>query len=198
MQDTESTPPDGTAPELTGSTLSPWKIAGWVCAGVVIVSVSACVIMAAIRSVGLTEVTVTALNREDEPRDHNLPLVKQKEALPDYELTVLLTNGRKLRLGTKPDSSAVDGLTWKLAEPVSVADVATVRLQERDKVISDAVAEVQVVDETVTERGYRFDFATERSTSVGVASFFVTAIGKAITAGFCIAVILLVLALFCG
>ena len=193
MQET----PEAPTPEGSQQTaMSPWRLTGWLCAGVITVSVVSCVIMAAIRSTGLTQITVTALDEAAEPRDHDLPFIKQKEALPDYELTLILTNGGTVRLGAKPDNSAVDGLTWHVNDPVSISDVASVRLQEQDKVISDAVAEVQILGASTTANGYRFDFVSERSTSVGVKSFFGTPIGKAITAGFCIAILLIVLRAF--
>ena len=143
--------------------MSPWRLTGWRCAGVIAVSVVACVILASVRSTGVTKITVTALDEASEPRDHNLPFIKRKEALPDYELRLILTNGDKVRLGAKPDTSAVDGLAWHVNDPVSIADVASVRLQEQDKVISDAVAEVQILGDSTTENGYRFEFASERS-----------------------------------
>ena len=177
--------------------ISAWRITAWLCAGVIFASVVACVGMAAIRSKGLAQITVTALDADSEPRDHHLPLVKRKEALPDYELVLILSDGRRIRLGAKPDTSAADSLTWHVSDPVSVADVASVRLDEQDKLISDAVAEVQIVDDSTTSGGYQFQFASQRSFSVGVRSFFGTPIGAAIAAGFCIAVLLMVLSAFC-
>ena len=104
--------PETPAPEETSRTaISAWGLAGRVCAGVVVASVLACVIMAAVRSTGLTEVTVTALDPDAEPRDHKLPFVKQKEALPDYQITINLDSGDQIQLGAKPDTSAADGLT---------------------------------------------------------------------------------------
>lgn len=153
--------------------------------------------MAALRSDGLVKVTVTALDGTTEPRDHNLPLIKKKESLPDYQVILNLTNGQHVRLGVVPDKSAVDGLTWDLSEPVCLADIAGVRLQEQDKVVSDAVTEVQITSDSVTQDGYRFDFSSKRSTSVGVRSFFGTPIGQAIVAGFAIAVLVLILSMFC-
>lgn len=113
--------------------ISPWRIVGWACAGIIVVSVGACVVMAGIRSVGLTQVTVTALDADSEPRDHSIPFIKQKEALPDYEVVVVLATGGWIHLGARPDQSAVDGLTWRLTEPVSVKDVAGIRLQDQDR-----------------------------------------------------------------
>lgn len=182
---------------VPATTTSPWRVIGWVCAGVIVTSVISCIVMAAVRSVGLTQITVTALDGESEPRDHKIPFVKQKESLPDYELKLVLSGGQTLRLGAKVNVSAVDGLTWHLPDPVSVAEIATVHLQEQDKIVSDAIAEVELTGDTVVDRGYRFDFATERSFSIGVESFFATPIGKSIAAGFFIAVLMMLASIFC-
>lgn len=175
---------------------SPWRLMGWLCAAVVASSVVACLVMAGVRSKGLVQITVTALDAASEPSDHNLPFVKKKEALPDYELSLILVDGRKVQLGAIPDTSAVDGLTWNVNDPVSITDVASVRLREQDKLFSDSVAEVQIDGESTTQNGYRFDFALKRSVSVGVKSFFRTPIGQAISTGFCIAVVVMVLSIF--
>ncbi len=68
--------------------MTAWRITGRVCAVVVLVSVLACVWMAIARSRGLVAVTVTALDPAAEPSDHKIPFVKQREALPDYELSL--------------------------------------------------------------------------------------------------------------
>jgi len=178
-------------------TMPPRRVIGWICIAVVVVSLVSCVVMAGMRSEGLVQVTVTALDEAAEPRDHNIPLFKKKEALPDYQLIVNLKNGELVRLAVMPDKSAVDGLTWDLSEPVCLHDIASVRLQEKDKLISDAVTEVQITSDSVTKDNYRFDFSSKRSASVGIRSFFGTPIGSAIVAGFAIAVVLLLLSLFC-
>ena len=171
---------------------SPWKLIGWICVGIVAASVIACIALAAVRSDGLSSVTVTALPGTKEPRDHGLPFVKQKEALPDYELTVVLSSGEKINLGAKPDTSAAAGLTWEVERAVSTTDIASIRLDEQDKLVSDAVTEAQFDGESVTQGGYRFDFTTQRSVAVGVQSFFGTPIGKAIAAAFFIAFLLII------
>lgn len=175
---------------------SPWRIVGWLCIVVIVGSVLACGGIAAARSTGLTAIEVTATDASMEPRDHKIPLVKQKEALPDYELILLLKDGRKVSLGARPDTSAVAGLTWEVSDSLSVADVTSVRLREQDKVISDALAEVQISEAPVTEKGYRFEFTTARSLAVGIHSFFRTPVGNAICVGFGVAVFLLVVRYF--
>ncbi|MEX2114771.1 MAG: hypothetical protein WD845_16380 [Pirellulales bacterium] len=158
----------------------------------VIASVVACVVMATARSNGLVAVTVTATDPKAEPVDHVLPLVKQHESLPDYELVIEMTRDRTQYLGTKPNESAVNGLSWRLNDPVSLAEIATVRLREKDKVISDELAEVHVTAASVTSNGYRFDFQTTQSFGLGVRAFFVTPIGMAISGAFFLGVLLLV------
>lgn len=110
-----------------------------------------CVIIAAIRSEGLTQFKVTALDEDAEPRDHGLPLIKQRDAFPDYEIVVMTQDGFKTRLGAKPNTLAKDGLDWTLNDPISVAEITGVRLQDQDKVISDAIAEVQITDKSVPQ-----------------------------------------------
>ena len=176
--------------------ISPWRLTGWICVGVIVASVASCVLLAALRSNGLTAVKVTALDGFPEPRDHQLPLIKQKEALPDYELFLMLHNGRRVHLGAKPDTSAARGVVWQVADPVSLADISAVRLREQDQLLSDALAEVHITGPTTTAVGYRFDFSSERSLSVGIQSFFATPIGLAIAAGFTIAVVLLLVRAF--
>ena len=162
--------------------------------GVIALSVGVCVALAVMRSNGLTSVTVTALDPQAEPRDHDLPLVKQKEALPDYRVTVILNDGEWVKLGTKPDTSAAEGLTWQLSEPVSLAAITSVRLDDVDKVVSDTIAEVEFGSGVpVEEKGYRFEFTAERSFAVGVQSFFGTPVGQAIAVGLCLAILAVVL-----
>jgi hypothetical protein len=176
---------------------SPWQMIAWLFVGTIALSVVLCMVMAAVRSNGLTEITVTALDQADEPRDLNIPFLAKNQSLPDYEVSLILVGGGKVRLGAKPDTSAVNSLTWQLSDPVSIADVASVRLDEQDKVVSDAVVEVQALSGSTTEKGFRFDFATERSMSVGIKSFFGTPIGQAIVAGFFIAVLMMFVRVFC-
>ena len=178
--------------------MNPWRITGWACAAVIVGSVIACIVMAISRSDGLVSVTVTAIDPAKEPTDHNIPLVNQREARPDYELSLIGDNGDARYLGIKPDQSAAAGLTWHIDDPVSVTQIAAIRLQEKDVVMSDALAEVQLGQPIVESNGYRFEFATQRSFSVGVRTFFATPIGIAIASGFFIAVLVLILANFCG
>jgi hypothetical protein len=119
--------------------------------------------------------------------------VKKKDALPDYQVLVILHEGRRINLGVKPNTSAISRLVWQLSDPVSSTDVATIRLQDQDKVVSDVLAEVHFSDSPVESENYRFEFRTKRSFNVGLHSFFGTPIGKAISAAFIIALLIVIL-----
>ena len=184
--------------QSAASRVSAWQITRLICFGVVAVSVLSCVAIAVSRSNGLTEVKVVAVDPDAEPRDHDLPLIKAHEALPDYELVVYHSSGLTTNLGTKPNTSAADGLTWTLNAPVPVCEIAGLRLQDQDKLVSDAITEVQIVSESAESDGYRFEFQTEHSASVGVQSFFRTPIGLAISAAFFLAVLLMLASAICA
>lgn len=179
--------------ETTPSVPSPLRFIGKICSWTLAGSIGACLIIAGLRSSGLTEVAVTALDAEAEPRDHGLPFVKKKDALPDYQVLVVLHEGRRINLGAKPNTSATSRLVWKLSDPVSSTDIATIRLQDQDKVVSDVLAEVHYSDSPVESGNYRFEFRTERSFNVGLQSFFGTPIGKAISAAIVIALLIVIL-----
>ena len=169
---------------------SPWRIIGWACLGVIAASVLACLGIAATRSSALASVT------DNEPQDIKVPLADPKSVLPDYQLIVALIDGGQISLGQKPNTSAVGGLTWQVANSLSVADVSRIRLEDVDVAVSDTIAEVQIRDGVVTENGYQFEFGVERSMLVGIQSFFKTPIGAAIAAGFGIAIVIMVLVVF--
>ena len=187
----EETP---TSPVTATGVQSMWGATKQICLAVVVMSVLACVGIAIQNSSGLTQVKVTAIDPTAEPRDHKIPFFKQKDALPDYELIVYLNDGGRQKLGTKPNQSAAEGLQWAVSDPVSVTEISGIGLFDHDKVISDAITEVQITDDVVLAGNYKFEFTTQHSISVGVRAFFRTPIGKAISAAFFIAFLLLLLA----
>jgi hypothetical protein len=168
----------------------------WFCMAAIIGSVLSCVVLAINNSNGLVAVKVTAIDPAKEPKDLKVPLANPGNAAPDYELTLIDELGNSRYLGEKPNESAAEGLTWQLADPVSVSRIATIRLREKDMVMSENLAEIQVHGDLVESKGYRFEFQTERSFSAGVQAFFRTPVGIAIAAGFFLAVVVLVIALF--
>ncbi|HBE70373.1 MAG TPA: hypothetical protein DDW52_19665 [Planctomycetaceae bacterium] len=184
-----------TTTDSTDAVKSLWRVMMTICACVVLASILSCLAIAEFRSSGLTRVTVTAIDAAAEPKDHSIPLIKRKDALPDYEVLVFLNDGERIDLGTRPNSSAADGLTWALNDPVSVSDVAGVRLQDQDKLVSDAITEVQITGPSVSSDNYTFEFTTERSASIGFQSFFRTPVGKVISGAFFIALVVVIVCL---
>ncbi|WP_417388895.1 hypothetical protein [Gimesia sp.] len=183
-------------PQAVKSSVSPWKITSWIGCLVIIGSVLACVVIAATQSEGLKEVKVTALDAAAEPRDHDIPLIRQQEALPDYELLIITRQRIGYKLETKPDTSATEGLVWKLKKPIGIHDIVGIRLQDQDKLLSDALVEVPFSRDPVVADNYRFEFQTVYSAQVGLESFFQTPIGLAIAFAFVIAVLLILVNYF--
>ncbi|MFZ9091620.1 MAG: hypothetical protein ACO3FE_16200 [Planctomycetaceae bacterium] len=173
-----------------------WKIMRSICSVVILLSVLGCIIVAYQQSVGLTAVTVTSLNPENEPRDPGLPLLDQKHTLPDYAVRIQLTSGRKIDLGSKPNTSAAEGLTWQLNEAVAVSSITSVVLREQDQVVSDTLEEVQVTADLVRTDSWQFQFQTQKSFATGLRAFFGTPIGLAICAAFFVAAFLMALDFF--
>ncbi|QDT92732.1 hypothetical protein [Gimesia algae] len=196
MTDAPESDPQQPDPQAVKTAVSPWKLTSWVCCIVIIGSVLSCVIIAAMQSEGLKEVKVTALDAAAEPRDHDIPLIKQKEALPDYELLIITQELIGYKLGAKPDTSATEGLVWRLKKPINIDDIVGIRLQDQDKLISDALVEVPFSRDPVTAGNYRFEFQTVHSTQLGVESFFRTPIGISIVCAFVIAILLMLFAYF--
>lgn len=174
-----------------------FRAAKWFFVLVAVGSLLACVALAYQQSVGVVAVTVTATEEAVEPETggllSKLPLLGAKEKQPDYDLSLRLTSGRTVSLGTKQDQTAAQGLSWTLNDPVSVSEVASVRLRERGRYLSEPVVEVPLQPDGAAAKGYQFSFVLERSFAVGLHSFFGTPIGKAIAAAFFIAILALLL-----
>jgi len=165
----------------------------WLCGVVIVICIAASIGVSFARSRCLSSIKVTAIDPSIEPRDHKIPFFKQKEALPDYQIVIRNRNRWiSSKLETKVDQSAVDGLNWQLAHPISFKDISLIQLRDKDKIISDPIAEVSVLGDSIEEAGYRFDFSFERSLSVGFTSFFDTQVGMAIMTGFCSVIVILI------
>jgi len=176
--------------------MSSHKLTTKIGVALVVLSVSVCAIVAFNRSRALVAVTVTAIDPAQEPSDHDIPFLKRDEALPDYALYLLDDNGNARFLGVKPNESAENGLSWTLDEPRSISLISTVRLTEKDKLISDELAEVHITSDTVETDQYRFEFQVNRSFAAGVDGFFRTPIGMTIAIAIGIAVLCVILPAF--
>ncbi|MAT15150.1 MAG: hypothetical protein CMJ46_07750 [Planctomyces sp.] len=157
----------------------PYKLVGWICVGLLIAAVASSLYMAKLRSTTLKSVKVTFVG-EEELRDHDLPLIKQREALPDYGLYLNHRRHGRILLNTHLDQSAKEGLAWDDFEEYSVEDISAVRLFDEDKIISEDLAEVRISAEPVTLNEYQFEFTVEESFDVGLKSFWDTPVGTAV------------------
>ena len=157
-----------------------WQLTKLVCRVVFMTSIIYCVWIAAVRTKGLVSVKVTALSASAEPHDYDIPILKQNNALPDYEIIVTLVSGLTINLGAKSNESAINGLTWTLNDPVSTPEIVSVKLQEQGLFDSETLTEVQITNKVTKSGNYRFEFTTERSASLGVEAFLMPPIGPAI------------------
>ena len=171
-----------------------WRIVQWAGGLTVLGCIVACLIIAVQQSNGLTSVTVVAVDENAEPRDPGIPLIGDGDRLPDYRLVVKASGNRSIDLGTKPNESARNGLTWHLPQPIPTNEIASIRLEDEDAFFSDLIAEVQFADGPIDTEKFQFRFETTRSFAAGVRSFFRTPIGLAITAALMIAIVVILLA----
>jgi len=152
-------------------------------------------VLSAINSEGIDSVTVTFVGPGDEVRDNVVLGIGKEDERPDYRLDIVHGQGRH-RCGTVLNRSAAEGITFTVADDISISRVQELVLVEDDKLQDDTVARVQPSGETISAGGYRFDVTTSRSFKVGLDWFFSTEVGKAISLGITIGIVVVILAMF--
>ena len=157
----------------------------------VLVLAFALVAGAVLNSERLDTVTVRFQGPGEEVRDARLPGADPEDALPDYRLDIVHTEGR-FRAGTWPNQSAAEGLVFTVAEDIPLRQVQELVLVEDDRLKDDPLVRVQHTDQTMSAKGYTFTTSASRSMAVGLGWFFATAVGKAILAGITLAVVILI------
>ncbi len=152
-------------------------------------------VLSAVHSEGVDSVVVTFVGPGDEARDKAILGFGKEDVQPDYRLDVIHSQGSH-RCGTVLNRSAADGITFVVADDVPLGLVQELVLIEDDKLQDDTVARVQLAGKSASANGYRFDVATSRNFKVGLDWFFSTAVGRAISAGITIGIIVVIVAIF--
>ena len=153
----------------------------WVAVASVIATAGIGLMMARTHGRFISEISVRVQDAEIEKGlDPQLPLANLADSLPDFEV-VLELNGDEWYLGAHYNQSAINGLVWTPSEPVLLSDVDWIRLQERDPVVSDVVAEYQPRKRFTEANGFEFDISLESDWVVGVSEFTPTKSGRWIT-----------------
>jgi len=179
--------------QLEKHSKSVWHLSKIVACSLIVLALAASIFIGASKNKGLETITVTAISADKEPKDHNIPLFKRKEALPDYEVHVVYKNERTETLGARPNMSAANGITWTCSEPIAIYEIASIRLSDKDQMSSDVLQEVSIGKGEVTSGNYVFKFETASSASIGLWSFFKTPLGLAILGVVAIAVLLMLI-----
>lgn len=141
----------------------------------------------------LKAVEIRLLPDQADYNDRRIPLLtKGADYLPDYQLQYQLGDHWN-NIGTIPNKSAKDWLTYDLAVEPCRSLVQRVRVVEDDPLEDDLLDEVALLPSTAQGTMFEFRFHSGYSFKAGLDWFFDTPIGKAIAVGISIAIALLVL-----
>jgi hypothetical protein len=173
--------------------MSTWRIAQFVIGAVLILLVALFVAGGLANSNAITQVRVQLLPGKEESNDHHLLGIGDGDKLPDYTVRIR-TNDRWMQIGTQLNTSAADGLNFPLAESLPVRQALEIQLVEDDKLENDILEQLPINGTKLTGNRFAFEIATERSSRAGMEWFFDTPVGKAISIGITIAVVVVILA----
>jgi hypothetical protein len=149
---------------------------------------------AALNRTALTAVVVQLRPGVEEPGDHHLLGVGAKDKLPDYELSFRTRQDGWQTLGEHRNTSAKDGLEFRLSEPYPLRKVEELRLVEDDHLENDVLEQLAVTGNNLVGKAFDLKIQTTESWAAGAQWFWDSPIGKAILAGISIAVVILILA----
>jgi hypothetical protein len=141
----------------------------------------------------ITQVRLRLLAGSEEPRDHQLPGFGDDDLLPDYMLRVY-TGDRWRQIGTRPNTSAKDWLTFPVTDPMPLRHAFEFQLIEDDKLEDDVLEVVPIIGNRLKGKNFEYEVSTEGSLKSGMEWFFETSVGKAISLGITIGIVVLILA----
>jgi hypothetical protein len=147
-------------------------------------------------------VTSVAIRLNEGVREHRDPTILglgREHQLPDYRVKLHVTKRfLNIDLGTKLNTSATNWLEYPVKDIVPLRHVQEVLIVEDDKVASDILERFQIVDQTAQGKSYHCRLNMTRSFEAGMQWFFSTPVGKAVSIGIIILVVLIPIALLKG
>jgi hypothetical protein len=173
--------------------MSAWKLVKFVCLALAILLVAVFAAGSLMNADAITQVRVQLLPGKEEPGDHHLLGIGEEDRLPDYSIRIR-TMDHWQQIGTRLNTSAGHGISFPLAAPISLRQASELQLIEDDKLENDVLEQLPISGTTFAGERFEFEISTERSSKAGMEWFFDTPVGKAISAGITIAVIVLILA----
>jgi hypothetical protein len=171
-----------------------WRIARIVAGALLILLFSAFVLGCLLNAEAIKEVRVRLKPGAEEPGDHHLLGIGDRDKLPDYSLRIR-TRNRWAAAGTQLNTTAANWLVFPVKAALPLRHALELQLVEEDKLENDVLEQLPLTAMTITGKQFEFQIGTERSFESGMEWFFDTPIGKAISLGITIAVIAVILAL---
>lgn len=149
-----------------------------------------------------TIVSSVAIQLNEGAREHRDPTILglgKEHQLPDYRVKLHVTKRfLNIDLGTKLNTSATNWLEYPVKDIVPLRHVQEVLIIEDDKVVSDILERFQIVDQTALGKSYHCRLNVTRSFEAGMRWFFDTPVGKAVSFGIVILVVLIPITLLKG
>jgi hypothetical protein len=146
-----------------------------------------------------TVVTSVAIRLKDGVREHQdrtVLGVGKEHQLPDYRVKLHVTRRfLNVDLGTHLNTSATNWIEFSVKEVIPLRHVQEVLIIEDDKVVSDALERLHIAGEMTEGKSFHCRLTTERSFEAGMNWFFNTPVGKAVSFGIALLVVLLAIAL---
>jgi hypothetical protein len=174
--------------------MTAWRIARIVAGILALVLLAAFGIGCMLNAESISTIEVRLKPGVQEPGDHHLLGIGNEDKLPDYSLSVRTRRGWEL-IGTRLNTSAVDGLTFPVKNGTSLRSAAELRLVEDDKVENDVLELLPVSGTKLSGKEFDFSLTTERRFESGMEWFFDTPPGKAISLGITLAVFVFIMAI---
>lgn len=145
-------------------------------------------------SLVVTGVSIQVKAGVREHYDHSALGIGAEHRLPDYKIK-LRVNRKFLAidLGTKLNTSATNWIDFSIAEIVPIRHLQEILIIEDDKIESDTLDRIQPTGDAFDGSAFHARLATGRSFDAGLNWFFNTPLGKAISIGITIGVILVIL-----
>jgi hypothetical protein len=152
------------------------------------------IVMSILNSDIVTEVSIRIREGGKEKLDFTLLGLGKQHALPDYKVKL---NAKKrflaIDLGTKLDTSAKDWITWPVHDVIPLRQLQEVIIIDDDKLANDLVDRIQITGPSSVGTAFECRVTTSKSFDAGMAWFFGTPVGKAVSTGIVLLVVFVVI-----
>ena len=138
---------------------------------------------AALHCHALTNVTIQLRPEVPEHKDKSLLGIGAAEVLPDYEVVILGRDRHRWNLGFKKDTSAADGLTFPVAEPIPLRHVQAIVVQDKDRYETDVLDTTPILAPHFQTERFAYTIDTAATFDAFMNCFFGAGLGLVISIG---------------